>query len=104
MLKVLQSLGKDRKTQQSARDVTGFYTFFSARAIFFHILGRFPLPKLHREKPWRKRENIHWRNQKSSGDGAPKLQMNLSQRMAQAIFCDAHIALQKSLVLVPSYL
>ena len=46
----------------TARDVTGFHAFFSARKSgnFLHILGRFPYSIA--QKTWRKRKNIHWRN------------------------------------------
>ena len=66
---------RDRKNQWSmtARDVTGFYDFFSVwnRAIFSTFWGHF-LTKL-RSRPGEKGKNIHWRkNSKNPVATAPR--------------------------------
>ena len=69
------------KKPVTARDVTGFYALFSARKSgdFLHVLGCFSYQIAH--KILEKQGKIHWRKfKKSSGDGAPKLQISVPYR------------------------
>ena len=75
------SAGTEKKKNHDSRDVTGFYAYFSARKSgnFLHILGRFPYQIT--QKTWRKGKKSTGENsKKSSGGGAPKLQISVPCR------------------------
>ena len=69
------------KKTVTARDLTGFYAFFSTRKSgkFFHIFGGF-LTKSH-SRPGKNRKKIHWRKfkKKSSQEQQQQQQQNQQQ-------------------------
>ena len=68
----------------TATDLTGFYAFVSSqnRAIFSTFWGHF-LTKLHSQPGEKGKDPLERVPKKSSGDGAPKLQRNLSLVVAE---------------------
>ena len=68
---------RDQKENMTARGVTGFYAFLDRKSSKF--LGAVSLPNC--TEKLEKKDKIHWRKfKKSSGDGAPKLEISVPCR------------------------